>query len=141
MTPFFFCIPVWMWQTYSKLKSYQEFKCYEKVAWLRNRTKSMFSLQTIDHNQQAKIAHDHDANARDRAKSKHHPFLTRKDQFFNAQRFQQIVATYALGRANDLQPISFCLVLVVVIAAIVIAFLLHILMRDYHFFFGLEFET
>jgi hypothetical protein len=48
----------------------------------------------------------HDAEARDRAKSKHHPLLTRKDPFFNARRFRDIVATSALGRAMDLQPIS-----------------------------------
>ena len=83
----------------------------------------------------------HDANARDRAKSKHHPFLTRRDPFFNAQRIQIIVAMYALGRANDLQPISCFLVLVVFIDAIVRVFLLQILMRDSRFFFDLEFET
>ena len=76
----------------------------------------------------------HDADARGGAKSKHHPFLTRKDPFFNAQRFQNIVATYALGRATDLQPISGLLVLAVFIDAKIRVFLLRVLMRYCCFF-------
>ena len=81
----------------------------------------------------------HDADARGGAKSKHHPFLTRKDPFFNAQRFQNIVATYALGRATDLQPISGLLVLAVFIDAKIRVFLLRVLMRYCCFFFAFVF--
>ena len=83
----------------------------------------------------------HDAEARDRPKSKHHPLLTRKDPFFNARRFRNIVATSALGRAMDLQPISCFPVLGVFIDARVRVFLLHGLMCFFRLFFALASVT